>query len=450
MFEVDDTVFTKNIAYDYTSIESIPAIEASDLSYSSFFNDFMLLNLPCIIKGITKNWQCLKCWITENNGLNFEYLEEHYGMDMVQVYNCKERFYNTQKSYSCCFSDYINNIKDKPNVLINTSYEYVKNWHLQLNHPEERFYEVPIYFASDWLNEYYVNCMDDDYRFVYMGSNGTWTPFHADVFSSYSWSANVFGKKRWLIFPPGNEEILRNSLGDLPYDVEGKESISIARDCMSIRTESISIAKESISTAKESISSRKESMLIRSGHSSDTDKQCIEVVQNPGEAIFIPSGWYHQVQNISYAISVNHNWVNGCNINMMYESLLRALNDVKEEIKDYSEMDDFEQHCQLMLNAHFGMNFEQFYKFLLYIASKRMEMLQELCPKTLFHGQEIGTNHILFDLQSLKTVLEKFITLDEIKVLDFFSTVSPRPHDLFDEVSLILEIHSIFTNLGSK
>ncbi|CAG9826136.1 unnamed protein product [Diabrotica balteata] len=415
LFEVDDTVFTKEVAYDYASIDSIPVIEASDLSYGSFFNDFMLLNLPCIIKGITRNWQCLKCWITENNALNFEYFEEHYGMDMVQVYNCQERFYNTQKSYSCCFRDYLNNLKDKPNVLINTSYEYVKNWHLQLNHPEERFYEVPIYFASDWLNEYYVNCLDDDYRFVYMGPNGTWTPFHVDVFSSYSWSANIFGKKRWIIFPPGSEEILRNSFGDLPYDVEAKESVS-----------------------------------FRSSQASTKSKKCIEVIQNPGEAIFIPSGWYHQVHNVTYAISVNHNWVNGCNISMMYDSLLRALSEVKEEIKDCKGVDDFEEHCQLMLNAHFGMNLEVFYKFLMYIATKRMEMLQGLCPKTLFHGNEIGSNHILFDLESLKNVLEKFITCNEIKVLDFFSTVTPRPHDLFDEVSLILEIHSIFTDLGSK
>jgi len=31
---------------------------------------------------------------------------------------------------------------------------------------------------------------------------GSWTPLHADVFRSYSWSANVCGKKRWLFLDP--------------------------------------------------------------------------------------------------------------------------------------------------------------------------------------------------------------------------------------------------------
>lgn len=31
---------------------------------------------------------------------------------------------------------------------------------------------------------------------------GSWTPLHADVFRSYSWSANVCGKKRWFFLDP--------------------------------------------------------------------------------------------------------------------------------------------------------------------------------------------------------------------------------------------------------
>lgn len=45
-----------------------------------------------------------------------------------------------------------------------------------------------------------VECAD--YRFVYMGPAGSWTPCHADVLRSYSWSANVCGRKRWRLLPP--------------------------------------------------------------------------------------------------------------------------------------------------------------------------------------------------------------------------------------------------------
>lgn len=32
------------------------------------------------------------------------------------------------------------------------------------------------------MNEFWLQGDKDDYRFVYMGGDGTFTPFHADVF----------------------------------------------------------------------------------------------------------------------------------------------------------------------------------------------------------------------------------------------------------------------------
>ncbi|PVD38030.1 hypothetical protein C0Q70_00637 [Pomacea canaliculata] len=44
-------------------------------------------------------------------------------------------------------------------------------------------YSTCSFFRSDWLNEFWDkrDDVDDDYRFVYMGPKGTWTPFHADL-----------------------------------------------------------------------------------------------------------------------------------------------------------------------------------------------------------------------------------------------------------------------------
>ena len=35
-------------------------------------------------------------------------------------------------------------------------------------------YETPMYFAVDWLNEYWMQGNKDDYRFVYIGPQGSW------------------------------------------------------------------------------------------------------------------------------------------------------------------------------------------------------------------------------------------------------------------------------------
>lgn len=37
---------------------------------------------------------------------------------------------------------------------------------------------------------------------------GSWTPLHADVFRSYSWSANVCGKKHWLFLSPSQSHLV--------------------------------------------------------------------------------------------------------------------------------------------------------------------------------------------------------------------------------------------------
>ncbi len=52
-----------------------------------------------------------------------------------------------------------------------------------------------------------------DYRFVYLGPAGTWTPLHSDVLRSHSWSANVCGRKRWLLLPPQHTHLLYDRTG---------------------------------------------------------------------------------------------------------------------------------------------------------------------------------------------------------------------------------------------
>jgi len=36
---------------------------------------------------------------------------------------------------------------------------------------------------------------------------------------SYSWSANICGCKKWLLYPPGQEKYLTDRLGNLAYDI---------------------------------------------------------------------------------------------------------------------------------------------------------------------------------------------------------------------------------------
>jgi JmjC domain, hydroxylase len=47
----------------------------------------------------------------------------------------------------------------------------------------------------------------------------------------------------------------------------------------------------------------------------------IEVIQESGETIFVPSGWHHTVENTKPTLSINHNWLNGTNVHWSWEKL---------------------------------------------------------------------------------------------------------------------------------
>ena len=169
---------------------------------------------------------------------------------------------------------------------------YLKDWHF---YQETRHcysaYSTPPYFCSDWLNEWWQGRDDtdkpNDYRFVYIGPRGSWTPFHSDVFGSFSWSANIVGRKKWIMLVPGEEDKVRDTAGNVVFDLESEESKLLQEKNGQIRR--------------------------------------IEFIQETGEIVFVPSGWYHQVHNLEDTISINHNWFNGCNIMTVYEALKAEL-----------------------------------------------------------------------------------------------------------------------------
>ena len=79
---------------------------------------------------------------------------------------------------------------------------YLKDWHLVKEYSSPSVYQLPLYFSEDWINDFWdyeskKGQESDDYRFVYIGMKGSFTPLHKDVFRSYSWSTNIAGTKKW-------------------------------------------------------------------------------------------------------------------------------------------------------------------------------------------------------------------------------------------------------------
>lgn len=158
------------------SIEFIEQFSVANLSYDEFFWKFMMKNVPVIINGIADRWDCSK-WTKNGDSLDFDYLRQRINCSLhVPVANCDKTYYNAHEKIDLTFDKFLSYWHDRINNVIGQENQilYLKDWHLRREQPDYEFYETPLYFASDWLNEYCIETNSDDYRFVYMGPKGTW------------------------------------------------------------------------------------------------------------------------------------------------------------------------------------------------------------------------------------------------------------------------------------
>ncbi|PNI14823.1 JMJD4 isoform 5 [Pan troglodytes] len=357
--------------------------EPGAFSYADFVRGFLLPNLPCVFSSaFTQGWGSRRRWVTPAGRPDFDHLLRTYGDVVVPVANCGVQEYNSNPKEHMTLRDYITYWKE----YIQAGYSsprgclYLKDWHLCRDFPVEDVFTLPVYFSSDWLNEFWDALDVDDYRFVYAGPAGSWSPFHADIFRSFSWSVNVCGRKKWLLFPPGQEEALRDRHGNLPYDVT---SPALCDTHLHPR--------------------------------SQLAGPPLEITQEAGEMVFVPSGWHHQVHNLDDTISINHNWVNGFNLANMWRFLQQELCAVQEEV---------------IMRSCSGINFEEFYHFLKVIAEKRLLVPREAAAED---GAGLGFEQAAFDVGRITEVLASLVAHPDFQRVDT-SAFSPQPKELLQQL----------------
>lgn len=344
-------------------------VDGRELSYREFVERYLKGNRPVVLTGLMDGWRACRDWVTQDGLPNLRFFSDHFGNSIVQVADCDRREFTDQKRLEMSVSEFVRCWLELPAAKCSNdlccnmdthSLLYLKDWHFVKEYPGYVAYTTPPFFIDDWLNLYLeshcmhrdsdihhdkneVNCAD--YRFVYMGAKGTWTPLHADVFRSYSWSANVCGKKLWLFLPPSQcHLVFDRSFKTSVYDVY--EEVSETR----------------FPHFKKTV--------------------WWECTQEQNEIIFVPSGWYHQVHNLEDTISINHNWFNAYNLSWVWNLLLKDYNEAKGYIDDIREIcDDFESLCQRNLAANTGMNFYDFFIFITRFALANLTGLYHLRDK---------------------------------------------------------------------
>merc|ERR1719450_1587045 len=227
-------------------------LKIDKMDYEDFFEKYLQTNTPCLLSSAhTASWPSRRDWTRfdcDKSKLepDLDAIHKILKQDcLVPVSDCDTKEFNSHCSACVKFSEFKQYWQSLPRI----GCRYLKDWHFYRD--TKTYYEgytTPAYFCSDWLNEWWQSRTDinNDYRFVYIGPENSWTPLHSDVFGSFSWSANIVGRKKWIFFVPGEEDKLRDKLGNLIFDA----------DC---------VVESNMSTLNK-----------------------IEIIQDAGEIIFVP------------------------------------------------------------------------------------------------------------------------------------------------------------------
>jgi len=169
-------------------------------------------------------------------------------------------------------------------------------------------------------------------------------------------------------------------------------------------------------------------------------RSMIVVKQYPGETIFIPSNWYHQVENVTDCISLNHNWCNSVNLPSLYatmkdevEDVSAAISDVKDMMRHASGDDkdwrvDWLREVDNLVKMDAGWGWEHLFRMIEF----------NIMPESVAAPESLRPSED-FVRERVRGIIEDFVTRDEYALLPEVKLVVDR----------ILKILSA-TNVDSK
>ncbi|CAN0890363.1 Arginine-specific demethylase JMJ20 [Linum grandiflorum] len=131
------------------------------------------------------------------------------------------------------------------------------------------------------------------------------------------------------------------------------------------------------------------------------------LTEGSGESVLYLKDWHFVKED---TISINHNWFNGHNLSWVFDLLLRDYKEAKEYIEDIRDIsDDFEGLCQRNLAANTGMNFVDFFVFLLrfFLANLVQVFHQQIDSKSSASTPSELTQHFTFNSSTIRKMAVK-------------------------------------------
>jgi len=266
------------------------------MSLQEFIEKYESLNKPCIVTGALADWKASSKWTIDN-------LLQHHGNTLYKTNGTDEDGH----TFKMRFKDYLRYIRgnqdEKPIYLFDNKF-------LERAPDMRDDWEVPPFFGEDLFN-LMTDVDRPDYRWFLVGCPRSGSPFHQDPHRTSAWNALIAGRKRWALYPP---HVLPPGVDEELIDTEYYASPEV----MKWYTEYYPFIPP--------------------------EQMPLECVQEPGEIIFVPSGWWHQVLNLSETVAVTQNFCSPRNFKYVFADMKKRDNKSLRRkfkraiVQDYSEL----------------------------------------------------------------------------------------------------------------
>lgn len=259
--------------------QSIPVrVEAKNLSTEAFTKEFHATGTPCVINNIptVENWPAVQRWTLQALSADQDLVE--------RVFKCGEddegRSIKVKLRHFLQYLDH--NRDDSPLYVFDTAFDEDR-----LARRILKDYQVPSYFKND-LFRYVSEKRRPPYRWFLVGPERSGTTVHIDPLGTAAWNTLLVGKKRWVLFPPHVPKPV----------VKGKGLISKHEDDEAIHYFTF-ILPRIRQHAKERCAA---------GDPAYQSFACYEFTQHAGETVFVPTGWWHAVLNVTHTVGCTQNF----------------------------------------------------------------------------------------------------------------------------------------------
>jgi len=254
-------------------LDKIERVSVKDMTREEFVERFEKTRTPCVITDAMEDWPCYRKdsgrhWSVDSLTKRFRDIKFKVGSD-DDGYPVRLKMKHIQ-SY---LNDPVHMKDDSPMYAFDGSVFDKADTKSLLDD-----FSIPEWFAED-LFKHVGEKRRPPYRWIVFGPPRSGSSVHVDPLATSAWNALISGRKRWALYPPRSV------------------------DKPTIKPRGLGLDGESITWFNKMYPRTTTEEWRKQGF-----PEPIDVVQYPGEIMFVPDGWWHAVLNLDETMAVTQNF----------------------------------------------------------------------------------------------------------------------------------------------